>query len=93
MGQPIWDGIVMSTAYVLISCRLGKEEEIIDELKNILCVKEIHGTFGAYDIVAKVVSDSADVLRETITWQIRKLPDIISTITVMGIKGQEFKRD
>jgi len=82
----------MTIAYVLINCKLGTEEEVIDQLKNILCVKEIHGTFGAYDIVAKVVSDSVDALRESITWQIRKLPDITSTITVMGIDGQEYYR-
>jgi len=82
----------MTTAYVLINCKMGSEEQIIDELKNIESVKEIHGTFGAYDIVAKVESKSVQELRETITWQIRKLPNITSTITVMGIKGQEFKR-
>ncbi len=82
----------MTTAYVLINCKMGSEEQIIDELKNIESVKEIHGTFGAYDIVAKVESKSVQELIETITWQIRKLPNITSTITVMGIKGQEFKR-
>jgi len=82
----------MTTAYVLINCKMGSEEQIIDELKNIQSVKEIHGTFGAYDIVAKVESKSVQELRETITWQIRKLFNITSTITVMGIKGQEFKR-
>ena len=82
----------MTTAYVLINCKMGSEEQIIDELKNIQSVKEIHGTFGAYDIVAKVESKSVQELRETITWQIRKLSNITSTITVMGIKGQEFKR-
>ncbi len=82
----------MTTAYVLINCKMGSEEQIIDELKNIESVKEIHGTFGAYDIVAKVESKSVQELRETITWQIRKLPNITSTITVMGIEGQEFKR-
>ncbi len=82
----------MTTAYVLINCKMGSEEQIIDELKNIESVKEIHGTFGAYDIVAKVESKSVEALRETITWQIRKLSNITSTITVMGIEGQEFKR-
>jgi len=82
----------LTTAYVLINCKLGKEDEIIEQLKHVLCVQEIHGTFGAYDIVVKVESDSVDALREAITWQIRKIPDITSTITVMGVEGQEFKR-
>ena len=79
----------MATAYVLINCDLGYEEQIIEELKHISDVKEIHGTFGAYDILAKVESDTVEKLRETITEEIRKIPRILSTLTLMGIEGQE----
>jgi len=79
----------MATAYVLINSELGSEEQIIDELKHISDVKEIHGTFGAYDILAKVESDTVEKLRETITEEIRKIPRIRSTLTLMGIEGQE----
>jgi len=79
----------MGTAYVLINCELGSEEQIIDELKHISGVKEIHGTFGAYDILAKVESDTVEKLRETITWEIRKIPKIRSTLTLIGIESQE----
>jgi len=79
----------MATAYVLINCDLGSEEQIIEELKHISDVKEIHGTFGAYDILAKVESDTVENLRETITGDIRKIPRILSTLTLMGIEGQE----
>ncbi len=82
----------MATAYVLINCDLGSEESVIDALKNVECVKEIHGTFGAYDIIAKVDCNGVDSLREAITWQIRKIERIRSTLTLMGIDGQEFKR-
>ena len=81
----------MVTAYVLINCGLGSEEQVIDQLKNIESVKEIHGTFGVYDIIATVESKSLEALRKTITGQIRKLLNITSTITVVGIDGQEFK--
>ena len=78
----------MATAYVLINCELGSEESIIQELKNIDSVIEVHGTFGAYDILAKIESLTVDVLRETITWKIRKIDQIRSTLTLMGIEGQ-----
>jgi DNA-binding Lrp family transcriptional regulator len=80
------------TAYVLINCDLGSEEDVIDALKNVEDVKEIHGTFGAYDIIAKVDNSKMDTLRETITWKIRKIDRIRSTLTLMGIGGQEFRR-
>ncbi len=79
----------MAIAFVLINCELGSEEDVISELKSIEGVKEVHGTFGAYDVLAKVQSDQVEKLRETITWKIRKIPKIRSTLTLMGIEGQE----
>ena len=78
----------MATAYVLINCELGSEEAIIQQLKGLDGVKEVHGTFGAYDILAKIESDTVERLRETITWKIRKIEKIRSTLTLMGIEGQ-----
>ena len=79
----------MAEAYVLINCEIGSEEKVITELKNIDGVKEVHGTFGAYDVLAKVESEQVEALRETITWKIRKIDKIRSTLTLMGIEGQD----
>jgi len=79
----------MAIAYVLITSDLGYEAEIIDELKQLEDVKEIHGVFGAYDILAKVESANVKNLREIITWKIRKLNSIRSTLTLMVTEGQD----
>ena len=79
----------MTTAYVLINCDLGSEGKVISELKSLEDVVEVHGTFGAYDILAKVETELVEKLRETITWKIRKIDKIRSTLTLMGIEGQE----
>ena len=78
----------MAEAYILINCDIGSEEEVITALKNIDSIKEVHGTFGAYDILAKIESPQVEDLRETITWKIRKIDKIRSTLTLMGIEGQ-----
>ena len=78
----------MAEAYVLVNCDLGAEEEIISGLKQIEQVKEVHGTFGAYDIIAKVQAESTDQLREAITWKIRKMDKIRSTLTLTVVEGQ-----
>ena len=75
----------MAQAYVLINCELGCEEEIIAKLKTMEGVKEVHGTFGAYDIIIKVESSTTESLRETITWQIRKMEKIRSTLSLMSV--------
>ncbi len=80
----------MAIAYVLINCDLGYEEQVIEELKHISDVKEIHGTFGAYDMVAKVESDQITTLRETITSKILKIVRIRSTLTLMAIEDQDY---
>ncbi len=73
----------MAIAYVLINCDLGYEEAIIDELKLLDDVKETHGVFGAYDILVKLESANVENLRDVITWKIRKLNSIRSTLTLM----------
>ena len=79
----------MESAYVLINSDLGSEEDVISHLKTIDAVKEIQGTFGAYDIIAKIESDNKETLRDTITWKIRKIERIRSTLTLMIIASQE----
>jgi len=78
----------MAQAFVLINCELGSEESVITQLKSLDGVIEVHGTFGAYDILAKIESDRVESLRELITWKIRKIENIRSTLTLMGIAGQ-----
>jgi len=78
----------MAEAYILINCEIGSEEDVITALKNVEGIKEVHGTFGAYDILAKIESAQVEDLRETITWKIRKIDKIRSTLTLMGIEGQ-----
>ncbi len=78
----------MEIAYVLITCDLGYEETIIQDLEHIDSVKEVHGVYGAYDIIAKVENQEKDKIRDTIVWNIRKLEHVHSTLSLMGIPGQ-----
>ena len=78
----------MAEAYVLMNCDLGAEDDVIGGLKQIEQVREEHGTFGAYDIIAKGEAESADKLREAITWKIRKMDKIRSTLTLTVLEGQ-----
>jgi len=73
----------MATAYVLINSDLGHEAEVIDEIKQLEDVKDVNGVFGAFDILAKVESANVKNLSETITWKIRKLNRVRSTLTLM----------
>ncbi|MCH8972555.1 MAG: Lrp/AsnC ligand binding domain-containing protein [Thaumarchaeota archaeon] len=76
----------MTIAYVLISCDLGFDAEIVDEIKQVKDVKEVRGVFGAYDILVKLELANAENLKDIITWKIRKLNRVRSTLTLMVTK-------
>jgi len=78
----------MPSAYVLISSDVGSEENIIKEIRGLDNVKEVEGSYGVYDIIVKVESNSMEALKNTITSKIRKIPQVRSTITLMVIEGQ-----
>ena len=78
----------MPIAYILINCDLGHEQEVIKQLSEIKDVKEVQGTYGVYDIMTRVVSDSMDSLRDTVTIGMTKIPRIRSKLTLIVIEGQ-----
>jgi DNA-binding Lrp family transcriptional regulator len=75
----------MATAHVLINCDIGFEGSIIEKLKKIEDVKEIRGILGAYDIIVKLECLTNERLREIVTWKIRKIQQVRSTITLLDI--------
>jgi len=79
----------MVSAYVLINCDLGTEEDVVSQLKTIDGIKEFRITLGEYDIIAKVESDSMENLQNIIIWRINKMKKIARTLTLMTIAGQE----
>ena len=56
----------MPTAYVLINCDLGSEEEIIKQVKKLPEVIEVSGVYGVYDIVAQVEAEAMEKVRSTL---------------------------
>ena len=81
----------MPTAYVIIICDLGSDEEILKDLRRLIEVVELSGVYGVYDIIAKIRADSMDKLRETITWHVRRIDKVRSTLTMIVIEGQGDK--
>jgi DNA-binding Lrp family transcriptional regulator len=75
--------LVMPKAFVLMNAELGSEDSIVSELKSIDGVKEIYQVYGVYDIVAQVESETMEKVKETITWKLRKLNGVKSTLTMI----------
>ena len=79
---------IMAISFVLINCNMGKEKETIENLKQIDDVKNVYGTFGAYDILVKIESDDVKKIRGIITQKIRKIDKISSTLTLTVMEDQ-----
>lgn len=77
--------MIVITAFVMISCELGKEKRIVDELKSLVPVKEVRETIGAYDIVVKMESNSESKIKETINSKIQNITNIRSTLTLLTL--------
>ena len=77
----------MPLAFVLINAEIGGEQEVIKALKTIKNLKEAHLVYGVYDIVAKVEAETMDKLKEIITWNIRRLDKVRSTLTMITMEG------
>ena len=77
----------MPMAFVLINADLGAEESLVKKLKDIEHVKEVYVVYGVYDIVAKVEADAMEKVKETITWKIRRLDRVRSTLTMIVVEA------
>jgi len=75
------------TAFVLINTEMGSEAEVLDLLQKMGNVKEAYIVYGVYDIVAKVEADTVDALKDMITWKVRRLNKVRSTLTAMVVQG------
>lgn len=81
----------MHKAFVLINSDIGSELEVLKQLKEIDGVEQAYALYGAYDIMAKVASESMEELKQIITWKIRKLDGIRATLTLMAQQNEGDK--
>jgi len=80
----------MAKAYVVMTCDLGSETNVIESLKKIEGVKEAHGILGLYDLIVHIELDSEKEIQDTITKIVRKIPKIKSTMTMTRAESEEL---
>jgi DNA-binding Lrp family transcriptional regulator len=81
----------MEIAYVLVKSKIGHEMKVMNDILKIDGVKEVMGTYGVYDIFAKVQVQTRKEIEEVITKKIRKINNVISTTTLSVIPEQGGK--
>lgn len=77
----------MPRAFVLINADLGSEDDLVSQLKNIEHVKEVFVVYGVYDIIVKIEADTMEKVKETITWKVRRIDKVRSTLTMIVVEN------
>jgi len=72
----------MHKGFVLLNCDLGAEEFIVEELRKISKISQAYVTFGAYDVIVEINADSQEDFDETVSFKIRRLTRVVSTMTL-----------
>ena len=75
----------MTKAFVAIHCETGKESQVIRSIMEIKGVKEVIGVLGLYDVIAKIEAQDSVVLEQIITKYVRKVPHVLTTMTLIVI--------
>ena len=79
----------MPMAYVLITTETGAVDSVLETLKKMDPVKETYMVYGVYDIIATVKADTMDKLKEIVTWNLRSLDKVRSTLTMIVVEDQQ----
>ena len=75
----------MTKAYVLINTDPDVEEEFIQEVTKMEGVIEVASVYGRYDFVVIIETDTMEKVKDIITWKIRRIRSVKSTITLIGV--------
>ena len=73
----------MTIAYVLINTELGSEDEVEEKLLEQPEVEEAYVVYGVYDLIAKLRADSMEKIKTAVTWKIRRMDKVRSTLTMI----------
>ena len=85
-SQTIESEMQMPTAFVLINTEIGSEADVLKDLKKVEGVEEANAVYGVYDIIARVKADTMDRLKEIVTWKVRRLDKVRSTLTMIVVE-------
>jgi DNA-binding Lrp family transcriptional regulator len=74
------------TAFVLLSVEAAEVERVADALAGLDGVAEVHSVAGRWDLVAVIRVTSNERLAALVTGEIRAVPGITGSETLIGFK-------
>ena len=76
----------MPRAYVLFNVEAGAEEQVLNDAKTVGRVQEAYVSYGVYDLVIRISTDTMEQLKELVTHRLRTISNVRSTLTLILIE-------
>jgi DNA-binding Lrp family transcriptional regulator len=76
----------MPMAYVLLTTETDAVKSVVKSLKKIDAVEETYRIYGIYDIIATIKAENMDKLNRIITWDLRNVDKVKSTLTMIVVE-------
>jgi DNA-binding Lrp family transcriptional regulator len=73
----------MPLAFVLFNTTIGTELQVLNDVKKIGGVEEAYVSNRLYDLIVRVKEDSIEALKELVTYHLRKIVNVTSTLTLI----------
>ncbi|MDQ1371153.1 MAG: hypothetical protein QG582_67 [Candidatus Thermoplasmatota archaeon] len=80
----------LATGYVLITTATGKESKVLEQMRKLPEIGEVHQLFGQWDMIARIEAADYDRMCDIILAKIRTIAGITGTRTLICAR---FKRD
>jgi DNA-binding Lrp family transcriptional regulator len=78
----------MPIAFVFINSEPKAMPFVLEEVKKIREVDETAMVHGNFDITAKVRTETMGNLKQVISWRIRTLPKVLSTVITLVVEKE-----
>jgi DNA-binding Lrp family transcriptional regulator len=76
----------MPRAYVLFNVESSSEDSVLKQLKSLGNIEESYISYGVYDLVIRIKADTMEELKELVTYKIRKIKQVRSTLTLIQME-------
>jgi DNA-binding Lrp family transcriptional regulator len=70
-------------AYVLITTATGKENSVLDRIRELPELTEAHQLFGQYDIIARMETEDYDRLCDVVLQKVRSIQGVTGSRTLI----------
>ena len=70
----------------MISAELGQERSLLNRIRQLKNITEVHETYGVYDLIAVVEGETQSEINEIVAQNIRSLEGLKTTLTMLVLE-------